>query len=213
MLPSAFAARRSNAKSHSTYPRTVANRNSEYRKEGRELALHRDKVAFRVAKSRALKKLHASKAFQKLSAVQQEAAEQEAIVPLRNKYSERRQLHELQWIGEPRDSDGAESMMLNAVTLNSPRPLIPEVRDSPPREEEEEEDEGEWSTSSESDESDESNVFGNLVKRFPSVGEDFKEVVNRYSEGWCQKLNVFEKKATETQAEWLEYVGAQHGGK
>jgi len=104
-------------------------------------------------------------------------------------------------------------MMLNAVASNSPRPLIPEVRDSPPREEEEEEDEGEWSTSSESDESDESNVFGNLVKRFPSVGEDFKEVVNRYSEGWCQKLNVFEKKATETQAEWLEYVGAQHGGK
>jgi len=200
MPPSPFAARRSNAKRYSTNPRTVANRNSEYTKEGRELALHRDKVAFRVAKSRTLKKLHASKAFQKLSAVQQEAAEQEAIVGLQNKYSERRQLHELQWIGEPGDSEGVDSMMMNTITSSSPSPLVPEVRDSPPKEEEEEGDEGEWSTSSESDESVESNVFGNFVKRFPSVGEDLKQHVNRYGEGWHQKLNVFENKANETQA-------------
>ena len=169
-------------------------------------------MAFRVAKSRTLKKLYASKAFQKLSAAQQEAAEQEAIVALQNKYSERRQLHELQWIGEPGDSQGADSMM-NAITPSSPSSLVPEVGDSQMREEEEEEEEEEWSTTSESDESDESNVFGNFVKQFSSVGEDFKEVVNKYGKGWHQKLNVFEKKAIQTQAEWLGYVGGQYGGK
>ena len=56
-------------------------------------------------------------------------------------------------------------------------------------------------------------MFGNFVKCFPSVAEDFKEVVNRYGEGWRQKLNVLEKKANETQDEWLGYLGAQHGGK
>ena len=93
--------------------------------------MHRDKVAFRVAKSRTLKKLHASKAFQKLSAVQKEAAEQEAIVALQNKYSQRRQLHELQWIGKPGDSEGADGKM---IASSSPMLLVPDVRDSPPAE-------------------------------------------------------------------------------
>ena len=81
------------------------------------------------------------------------------------------------------------------ITSSSPIPLVPEVRDIPLGEEEEEkEDEGEWTTSSETGESDGNNVFGNFVKCFPSVAEEFKEVVNRYGEGWRQKLNVFEKR-------------------
>ena len=55
-----FKSRISKAKKYSTNLRMVANRSSELQKDGFEQAMLRDQVAFRVAKSRMLKKLHTS---------------------------------------------------------------------------------------------------------------------------------------------------------
>lgn len=196
-----FKSRVSKAKIYSTNPRTVANRSCELRKDGFERAMHRDQVAYRVAKSRTLKKLHASEQFKSLSVKEQENAAREAVERLEKKYEDRKQLHKLQWIGEPEQEEPVN------VQLGAASPTIPDPRST--QDPNGISDEEGWSTCSDSEGRDgepQENFVGKMVENFSSLGGEFQATVRKYGEGWSEKMQAWQKRAIETNAMWEDYV-------
>jgi hypothetical protein len=195
-----FKSRVSKAKIYSTNPRTVANRSCELQKDGFERAMHRDQVAFRVAKSRMLKKLHASKQFKSLSVKEQENAEGEAVEQLEKKYEDRKQLHKLQWIGEPEGEEPVD------VRLGAAAPTIPDTQST--HDVNGSSDEEGWSTCSDSkqDREPQENFVGKMVDNFSSLGGEFQATIRKYGEGWSEKIQAWQKRAVETNAMWEDYV-------
>ena len=81
----------------SSHPKSVFDRETSHSKSGITLARHRDQSAFRTAKSRKLKALHGSSAWQKLSESQRHDAEAEIVVALEQQLEEKMAAHTLEW--------------------------------------------------------------------------------------------------------------------
>jgi hypothetical protein len=191
-----FKSRIPKAKPYSTNPRTVANRSSELKKDRFERAMHRDQGAFRVAKSRMLKKLHVSQHFKSLPAEEQQNAEREAVEQLEKKYSGRKQLHKLQWIGQPEREKPLDFQLGETIPMSVDTYSTHDAEGSG--------DEEGWSTVSDSEP--EENSVRQMVENFSSLGGEFQETIRKYGEGWSEKIEVWQKRAVETNAMWEDYI-------
>ena len=82
----------------SNHPKTMRNRELIQSKRGLAMANHRDTVVFRVAKSRALKKLQTSRQWQQASMDERERLKDKVVIALQKKYEKRKRDHEMEWI-------------------------------------------------------------------------------------------------------------------
>ena len=79
-------------------PRTILNHTYDRSKRGIALAHHRDDSAFRTAKSRCLKSLHASKRWAHLSESERTKAEDEVVAALEAIRQQKKREHEMEWM-------------------------------------------------------------------------------------------------------------------
>lgn len=97
MIKDSFKPIQKRKKNTSCHPKTVLNRTYDSAKRGLEMANHRDDAAFRVAKSRMLKKLRNREDWNQLAIAEQEKLERETIEMLTAKYESKKKKHLLEW--------------------------------------------------------------------------------------------------------------------
>src|SRR5436190_9638053 len=114
---------------------------------------------------------------------------------LERKYAERKQLHKLQWIGQPEVGYKQAGIPFGDTITRIPEAQGVEVSDS----------EDGWTTCSNSG-SEKGNIVGKIVENFSSLGTEFQATVGKYGEGWSEKIQAWQKRADMMNSLWEDYM-------
>ena len=166
--------------------KTVLNRTYDRSKRGIALAHHRDDSAFRTAKSRCLKSLHASKRWAHLSESEKTKAEDEVIAALEVIHQQKKKEYEMEWIEkyEKGEVDG-DMEDHDLLTL--------EARPGEWHGEAAVEEDTEWITDSDVEEEEEEvdmEEGGDDVPSGPMSTEELLDIRRRSGEGWLAKMKA-----------------------
>jgi len=186
----------------SSNPKNIQNCKYEGTKYGLEISDHRDQVAFRVAKYRALKKLHASKSWESLSPTEKKVMEGEVVAQLVAKHDVKKRRHEREWIRKV-EADEVEVNELEAGEVNeddskgeieSIKDEMYETGDSI----------GKWKCVDEHDSDDWKDIddynIGDEAWRSSFI-QDVAAIKEKFKKGWIKKFEILEERAKET---WLD---------
>ena len=190
----------------SDLPKTILNRTYDRAKRGIALAHHRDDSAFRTAKSRRLKSLHASKRWAHLSESEKTKAEDEVVAALEAIRQQKKKEHEMEWMEKYEKGEVDDEMEDHDLPTLEARP------DEWDGEAVEEED-AEWITDSDVEEEAEEVEMeeeGDDVPYSPMSTEELVDIRRRSGEGWLAKMKALESAAENRAVEWLEFMSASH---
>ena len=188
----------------SDLPKTILNRTYDLAKRGIALAHHRDDSAFRTAKSRRLKALHASKQWAQLNDDQKAKAEDEVVAALEAIRQQKKKEHEMEWMDKYEKGEVDEEME------DQDLPTL-EVRPEERNGEAVEQAEAEWITDSDVEEEAEEVEMeeeGDDVPDSPMSTEGFMEIRKRSGERWLAKMKVLEIAAEDKALECLDFMSA-----
>ena len=178
----------------SNHPKTISNQRINKAKRGLELAIHRDTLAFRTAKSRKLKALHGSKQWSQLSASQKAEAEEDCLAELRVKLEQKKEAHEMEWKRRVENGEDSETDTDSVAT----------DYDVMERDNDEELKGGsdEWTTDSE----ELNEVEGEANSHSSALAKKFLEIRDEAGKEWLKKMKMFEADAEESAKKWKTYV-------
>ena len=189
----------------SDLPKTILNRTYDRSKRGIALAHHRDDSAFRTAKSRRLKSLHASKRWAHLSESERTKAEDEVVAALEAIRQQKKREHEMEWMEKYEKGEVDDEMDDHDLLTLEARP------DKWDGEAVEEKD-AEWITDSDvEEEADEVEIEGegDDVSYSPMSIKRLVDIRRRSEEGWLAKMKALESAAETKAVEWLEFTSAR----
>lgn len=175
----------------SSHPKSVFDRETSHSKSGITLARHRDQSAYRTAKSRKLKALHGSAAWQKLSESQRHDAEAEIVAVLEQQLEERMAAHTLEW-----------RRLVESGEVSDDVDMIDESAEPQGAEESEV-----WITDSESEgkeegKDDDAGETESNVYDMTAFTKDFMEIKESAGQAWLERMQPFENKAEAEEKKW-----------
>ena len=189
----------------SDLPKTILNRTYDRSKRGIALAHHRDDSAFRTAKSRCLKSLHASKRWDHLSESERTKAVDEVVAALEVICQQKKKEHEMEWMEKYEKGEVDDEMEDHDLLRLEARP------DEWDGEAVEEKD-AEWITDSDVEEEAEEVEIeeeGEDVSYSPTSIKGLVDIRRRSGEGWLAKMKALENVAETKAVEWLEFTSAR----
>ena len=189
----------------SDLPKTILNHTYDRSKRGIALAHHRDDSAFRTAKSRRLKSLHASKRWAHLSESERTKAEDEVVAALEAIRQQKKREHEMEWMEKYEKGEVDDEMDDHDLLTLEARP------DKWDGEAVEEKD-AEWITDSDvEEEADEVEIEGegDDVSYSPMSIKRLVDIRRRSGEEWLAKMKALESAAETKAVEWLEFTSAR----
>ena len=198
----------------SDHPKTVINHEYTNEKEGIDLARHHDVGAFRMEKSRKLKKLRTSKEWSKLTDDQKAQAEAELIAELEKKLEKKMLRHEMEWrrIEEAENVESALSMKDNNESRKRKREETDVKEEWVTDEEEEEMVSDIYIDKAEEEEAEEGNEEESEVNiNLDTVATDFAEILEVAGEGWRQKWETLRKQSEKKEMQWQRFIGGGGG--
>lgn len=185
-------------KPSSIHPRTLTNRRNTAAKAGLALSDHRDDAAFRVSKSRHLRKLHQSKEWAALSREQQLIKEKNIVAMLERKREEKKLNHMIKWSEIEESNEGQTNGDEDPEndTNNSEETIAVTAQEN----EIDDDDNDSWVSLSSNDSE--------------TKTKTFREVRAKSFAQWNEKLEHWKSKFGVTDEKWkeLEKMSAQGGG-
>lgn len=197
MAKNPFKPRTPRKQNASTHHKTVMNRNYDLMKQGIEIAHHRDDGAFRVAKSRMLKKLRTGANWCSMNPEEREEAEENAIVELEAKREAKKRTHEIEW--RTRIDNGELDEEIEGVVE------VDEEEDGMMKDNELSRDG--WITCS-----DDENIEYEDIPTFDSDNVsnafmgDFEQIKSKAGEEWLLKMKIIEEAAEKRERELRDHI-------
>ena len=179
---------RATDKPMSSNPRTVANRRNLHTKSGLALSDHRDDVAFRTNKTRALRKLHKSKKWKDLTSQEQLAEEQKVVSRLEKEREEKKVQHMVEW-------EAFETAQKETAIEQCPDAAAEECHKSV----------AENTDVNEVDDNDGSDSWISISSNNSEVRKmEFEEILKHARNDWNEKLNKWKAKLNVGDEKWRE---------
>jgi len=175
----------------SNHPKSVFDRQTTHSKSGITLARHRDQSAYRTAKSRKLKALRGSNAWQNMSESQRRDAEADIVAALEQQLEERMEAHTLEW-----------RQLVESGKVSDDADMIDET--AGPEGHAAQESEG-WVTDSGSEGEGKDDDAGETelnVYDMTAFTKDFMEIKESAGKAWLEKMQPFENKAEAEEKKW-----------
>jgi hypothetical protein len=175
----------------SNHPKSVFDRQTTRSKSGITLARHRDQSAYRTAKSRKLKALRGSNAWQNMSESQRRDAEADIVAALEQQLEERMEAHTLEW-----------RQLVESGEVSDDADMIDET--AGPEGDAAQESEG-WVTDSGSEGEGKDDDAGETepnVYDMTAFTKDFMEIKESAGKAWLEKMQPFENKAEAEEKKW-----------